>query len=238
MKVREPVVISWSGGKDSMLALHEVRASGSFDVISALTTVTQEYDRVCMHGVRRSLLRRQCDELSLPLAEIVMPPQPTNAHYEEGVGRALDKFRARGVSQVVFGDIFLEDLRAYRDRQLAGLGFSGIYPLWRQPSEALVRRFLALGYRTVLACVDTRAMPADFAGRELDESLLSALPPGVDPCGENGEFHTFVWSGPLFRHPIRLVRGDRVQRAQFMYCDWLEESPRAAPVALTVEGMS
>jgi len=219
---KEPVIISWSGGKDSMLALHDIRTAGEFDVVAALTTVSQEYERICMHGVRRSLLRRQADELDLPLEEIVLPHQPTNAVYETAFAAALESYKAKGVRRIIFGDIFLADLKAYRDKNLAQLGMSGIYPLWLQDSRALVRRFLALGYATRLVCVDTKVMSGDFVGRALDETLLKELPSTVDPCGENGEFHTFVWKGPLFREPLALHVGENVLRDQFMYCDLTE----------------
>jgi uncharacterized protein (TIGR00290 family) len=220
---KEPVVISWSGGKDSMLALHEIRASGEFDVVAALTTVSREFERICMHGVRRALLHRQAEELGLPLHEIVLPHNPANSDYESGLAAALNVYKAQGVRRIVFGDIFLADLKAYRDKNLATLGMSGIYPLWQRESRGLVRRFLELGYATTLVCVDTRVLPETFSGRELNESLLQDLPPGIDPCGENGEFHTFVWKGPLFRTPLRLCQGEKVVRDGFAYCDLMEE---------------
>src|SRR5438093_7444653 len=176
-----------------MLALHEIRSSGDFEVVAALTTVSKEYERICMHGVRRSLLHRQAEALELPIEEIVLPHNPTNGDYEAGMAAALESYKAKGVRRIVFGDIFLVDLKEYRDKNLAKLGMAGIYPLWLKDSRALVQRFLSLGYATVLVCVDTRVLPGNFAGRALDDALLKDLPAKVDPCGENGEFHTFVW---------------------------------------------
>jgi uncharacterized protein (TIGR00290 family) len=225
---REPVVISWSGGKDSMLALHDIRASGQFDVVAALTTVSKEYERICMHGVRRALLLRQTEALGLPLEEIVLPNNPSNSDYEAGLGAALERWKAKGVRRVVFGDIFLVDLKEYRDKYLAKRGMEGIYPLWLKDSRALIKKFQSLGYETLLVCVDTKVLSGNFAGRLLDDALVADLPAGVDACGENGEFHTFVWKGPLFREPLKIRLGERVQRGQFMYCDVMEETP--APV--------
>ncbi len=153
----------------------------------------------------------------------MLPHNPTNADYEAGLAAALERHKARGVRRIVFGDIFLADLKEYRDKNLAKLGMAGIYPLWLRDTRELVGRFLDLGYATVLVCVDTRVLPAEFAGRALDAELLKDLPPGVDPCGENGEFHTFVWKGPLFREPLHLRFGEKVLREGFMYCDLIEE---------------
>jgi len=210
-----------------MLALHEIRSSGDFEVVAALTTVSKESERICMHGVRRSLLHCQAVALDLPIEEIVLPHHPTNADYEAGMAAALEFYKAKGVRRIVFGDIFLADLKEYRDKNLAKLGMAGIYPLWLKDSRALVQRFLSLGYATVLVCVDTRVLPGNFAGRALDDALLKDLPAKVDPCGENGEFHTFVWKGPLFRKPLSLRLGEKVLRDSFMYCDLIEGAPAA-----------
>ena len=227
---KEPILISWSGGKDSMLALHDIRASGEYEVVAALTTVSEEFGRICMHGVRRELLRRQAEALELPLEEIVMPVNPSNADYEAGMAERLERYKKHGVRRVVFGDIFLADLKKYRDENLAKLGMSGIYPLWLQDTRELVKRFLALGYETILACIDTRVVPESFAGRAIDDAFLNDLPPNVDPCGENGEFHTFVWKGPMFATPLALRLGEKVFREPFLYCDLIEELPVAAAV--------
>jgi uncharacterized protein (TIGR00290 family) len=233
---REPVIISWSGGKDSMLALHDIRSSGDFEVVAALTTMSKDYDRICMHGVRRSLLHRQAAALDLPLEEIVLPQQPTNAEYEAGLNAALESYKAKGVRRIIFGDIFLADLKEYRDKNLAKLGMAGIYPLWLKDSRAIVQRFLTLGYATLLVCVDTKVLSGDFAGRALDDALLKDLPSTVDPCGENGEFHTFVWKGPLFREPLALRLGEKVLRDQFMYCDLIEEPTETFTQVPAAEG--
>jgi uncharacterized protein (TIGR00290 family) len=220
---KEPVLISWSGGKDSMLALHDIRASGEFEVVAALTTVSEEFGRICMHGVRRELLRRQTEALGLPLEEIVMPVNPSNADYEAGMAERLARYKKRGVRRVVFGDIFLSDLKKYREENLARLGMSGIFPLWLQDTRGLVKRFVALGYEAILACIDTRMLPESFAGHAIDAAFLNDLPSNVDPCGENGEFHSFVWNGPIFTTPLALRLGEKVLREPFMYCDLIEE---------------
>jgi uncharacterized protein (TIGR00290 family) len=213
------VLVAWSGGKDSMFALAELMRSGHFEIVALLTTVADGYDRISHHGVRRELLRRQTAALGLPLEEIVVSPVCTNAEYEEKLATALAPHRERGITTVVFGDIFLEDLRQYRDRHLAGCGMQGLYPLWKRDTPGLVREFLATGFRTVTACVDGRVLDRSFAGREIDEEFLADLPAGVDPCGENGEFHTFVFDGPLFREPVQFARGEIVERDTRFFCD-------------------
>lgn len=218
--MRQKAIVSWSGGKDGMLALLEAR--GDYDIVGLLTTVTEEYDRVSMHGVRTRLLEQQAEALDLPLEKVLIPPTCVNADYEARMGAALARYRAAGVSAVLCGDLFLEDIRRYREEKLFAGGLTGVFPLWGRDTGELARRLLALGFRAVLCCVDTRALTADFAGRLFDEALLADLPPGVDPCGENGEFHTFVFDGPGFRRPVRCTPGERVLRdGRFAYCDLL-----------------
>ena len=221
----EPVLVAWSGGKDSALALQEVLGAGRYRVAALLTTVTGEYDRISMHGVRRTLLRRQAESLSLPLEEVVISPSASNDEYEARMGAALEGLRSRvsGLDRVVFGDLFLADIRAYRERMLARIGMQGLFPLWLRDTRALAADFLRQGYRAVLVCVDSRVLPSAFAGREFDAALLHDLPSGIDPCGENGEFHTFVYAGPIFTRPIPVRRGDVVVReGRFVYCDLVE----------------
>jgi uncharacterized protein (TIGR00290 family) len=211
----EDVLFCWSGGKDSAMALHALQSAQGHRITSLLTTVTQEYDRISMHGVRRVLLERQAESIGLPLHAVLIPPQCVNATYEARMKEALTEHLARGVRQVAFGDIFLEDLRVYRERNLAQLGMEAIFPIWKRDTRELARDFLRLGFRAITVCVDPRVLDSSFAGRELDESFFADLPPHADPCGENGEFHTFVFDGPVFRTPISFVAGEKVVRDGF-----------------------
>jgi uncharacterized protein (TIGR00290 family) len=225
----QDVLLAWSGGKDSALALREVVRDGRYRVTALLTTVTGEYDRISMHGVRRTLLERQAASLGLPLEQVVISPGASNDEYEEKMAATLAALRARvpGLDTVVFGDLFLADIRAYRERMLARVGLRALFPLWLRDTRALAHDFVRLGYRAVLVCVDSHQLAADFAGREFDAELLRELPSGVDPCGENGEFHTFVYAGPGFRDPVRHERGPVVLRDRgFVYCDLVETSAR------------
>ena len=223
----EPVLVAWSGGKDSALALQEVLRDERYRVVALVTTVTAEYERISMHGVRRGLLHQQAQALGLPLEEVLISPRASNEEYEGKMEAALAAARARfpGLDAVVFGDLFLADIRAYRERMLARIGMRGLFPLWLRDTRALAADFVRQGYRAVLACVDSRVLPGAFAGREFDAALLGDLPAGIDPCGENGEFHTFVYAGPILRAPVPHRRGAIVVREErFVYCD-LEEIP-------------
>ena len=225
----KPVLVAWSGGKDSALALREIVGDARYRVAALLTTVTAEYDRISMHGVRRSLLHRQAESLGLPLEEVVISPGATNDDYETNMGGALAALRTRisGLDTVVFGDLFLADIRAYRERMLARLGLRGLFPLWLRDTRSLAHEFVRLGYRAVLVCVDAAQLADEFAGREFDADLLRDLPPDVDPCGENGEFHTFVYAGPGLREPVSHERGPLVVRdGRFVYCDLVETASR------------
>jgi uncharacterized protein (TIGR00290 family) len=217
----EGVLFCWSGGKDSAMALHALRAAGNCRVAALLTTITDEYDRISMHGVRRALLERQAESLGLPLHPVLIPPQCVNATYEERMKQALEEHFARGVRRVAFGDIFLEDLRAYREKNLAMVGMQAIFPIWKRDTRKLAREFLQRGFRAIAVCVDPRVLDASFAGRELDASFFSDLPARVDPCGENGEFHTFAFDGPIFKAPIACRLGDKVLRDGFCFADLL-----------------
>jgi uncharacterized protein (TIGR00290 family) len=217
-----PVALAWSGGKDSSLALAALQADRSFQPVALLTTVTGDYDRISMHGVRRSILEAQVRELRLPLVEATIPPAASNAIYEEAFAAALDSLRLKhpDLRHLAFGDLFLADVRTYRERLLDRLGWTPVFPLWGRDTARLAREFINQGFRAILTCVDTTQLNAEFAGREFDSALLDELPATVDPCGERGEFHTCVYDGPIFRQPLLLERGERVQRDnRFEYRD-------------------
>ena len=217
-----PVVLSWSGGKDSALALDALSRDPTVEVVGLLTSVTRGYDRISVHGVRRSMLEAQVERLGLPLFEITLDPGSTNDAYEAAFHSALEQIRSTmpEVAHIAFGDLFLEDVRAYRERLLAGSGFEPLFPIWGEDTSSIARRFIANGFSARLVCVDTTQLSADFAGREFDSELLADLPASVDPCGERGEFHTFVSAGPPFSAAIPYVVGERVLRDdRFMFCD-------------------
>lgn len=220
--VRRPVVLSWSGGKDSALALDALSRDPTVEVVGLLTSVTRSYDRISVHGVRRSMLEAQVERLGLPLFEIALDPNCTNDAYEVAFHAALEGIRRErpDVAHIAFGDLFLEDVRAYRERLLDGSGFEPLFPIWGLDTTVLARRFIADGFTARLVCVDTTQLDAKFAGRLFDERLLADLPVTADPCGERGEFHTFVSDGPLFTAPIPYRVGETVLRDErFMYCD-------------------
>ncbi|MDP9414465.1 MAG: diphthine--ammonia ligase [Pseudomonadota bacterium] len=214
-----PVIMSWSGGKDSCMALHDLQRSGDHEVVALLTTVTRGYDRVSMHGVRRELLHRQADSIGLPLEEVFIPAAAGNDEYEAAMGEVLSTYRSRGIGTVAFGDLFLADIRAYRDRLVARSGMVGIYPVWGRPTASFVREFIDRGFKAVTACVDLNVLDESFAGRVLNRDFLSDLPAAVDPCGENGEFHTFVFDGPILARSVGFSVGQRVTRGSFCFCD-------------------
>ncbi len=218
----EQILFSWSGGKDSALALHEIQKSGKYRIAALLTTVTQDYDRVSMHGVRRVLLEQQAESLGLPLEQILITNHATNAEYETEMRALLEKYKKLGVNAVVFGDIFLEDLKKYREDNLAQIGMRGLFPIWKRGSRELARAFIALGFQAITTCVDSQHLDREFVGRLFDEQFLSELPASVDPCGENGEFHSFAFDGPIFRKKIGIAQGEVVLRDnRFYYCDLL-----------------
>jgi uncharacterized protein (TIGR00290 family) len=210
--------LSWSGGKDSALALWTLRRE-PLEPEALITTVTESYGRVSMHGVRRELLARQAQALGIPLVEVVIPPACVNEVYEARMAEAFAAAPLSGVEAVAFGDLFLGDVRTYREERLAAGGKRGLFPLWGRDTSALAREFLDAGFTATLVCVDPRALDRAFAGRAYDEQLLAELPPGVDPCGENGEFHTFVSAGPILAEPIDCERGGIVARDGFVFCD-------------------
>jgi uncharacterized protein (TIGR00290 family) len=213
--------MAWSSGKDSAFALHLLRQRHDVEVFGLLTTVNEEHGRVAMHAVRRELLHAQAEAAELPLIEVEIPYPCPNEAYETAMAGALDRAKADGVSAVAFGDLFLPDIRAYRERQMAATGLECVFPLWGRDTADLAREMMATGLRARLACVDTRRLASSFAGREYDAALLSDLPFGVDPCGENGEFHTFAWDGPMFARPVRVRCGETETRDGFAYTDLL-----------------
>ena len=221
---RKQVLLSWSGGKDSALVLWTLQQKNGPRVDALVTTVTASYDRISMHGIRRSILDAQVSRLGLPVVEVSIEPGATNDDYERAFIAGLDQARAatNDDSIVAFGDLFLRDVRDYREQLLARHGWKPDFPLWLRDTTDLASEFIAAGFRAILCCVDTAQLSADFSGREFDEQLLRDLPAGVDPCGERGEFHTCVYAGPVFSSPIALVRGERVLRDnRFEYCDLL-----------------
>ena len=224
----KPILFCWSGGKDSAMALHAL-LQDNVPIAALLTTVTETYDRISMHGVRRELLVQQAQSIGLPLHEVRIPPQCINAIYEARMEEALRIHYDAGVRTVAFGDIFLEDLRAYREKNLGRIGMSALFPIWKRDTHELIRDFHAAKFRAIAACVDPKVLDPSFAGRELDESFFRDLPPRADPCGENGEFHTFVFDGPIFQSPIPIRTGEVVNRDGFVFCDLLpqlEEVPK------------
>lgn len=214
------ILLSWSSGKDSAWALHTLRQAGE-EVVGLLTTFNEAADRVAMHAVRRSIVAAQAAAAELPLYSVALPWPCSNEAYEARVGEALTAAAARGVTYVAFGDLFLTDVRAYRERQLAGTGLAPLFPIWRTPggTAALARTMLASGLRATLTCVDPRQLDPSFVGAAFDADLLAALPASVDPCGERGEFHTLCWDGPMFARPLDVRVGERVLRDGFWFAD-------------------
>jgi len=215
------VLVSWSGGKDSCLALYEIQKAQQHKVCALLTTITGDYDRISMHGVRRVLLERQAESLGLPLRPVIIGKSASNEEYETKMLDAISSYADRHIDSIVFGDLFLEDIKLYRDQFLARHNLRGIYPIWQRNTAELIREFLALGFKAIITCVDSQKLDGSFAGRLIDESLLADLPAAIDPCGENGEFHTFVFAGPTFRNTVRFTVGEIVQREGFWFCDLL-----------------
>ncbi len=215
--------MSWSSGKDSTYALHALRDDPDVDVTGLLVTVNAVADRVAMHAVRRSLVEAQANRLGLPLHVVELPAPCSDEVYESRMAATVDSARREGVEAMAFGDLFLDDVRAYREQALAGTGVQPLFPIWGRPTDKLAGEMIAGGVRAVLTCVDPTKLPVSFAGRDFDDRLLSDLPPDVDPCGERGEFHTFVWDGPGFTKPIDVQRGENVARDGFVFCDVMLE---------------
>ncbi len=210
--MRKKAIFNWSGGKDSALALHQVLQDDNYEIGKLLTSVNAHHNRVSMHGVRETLLEQQADSIGIPLEKLQLPENPDMDHYNQMMHSMMGKLRNEGYTHSVFGDIFLEDLRQYREERLAQQGFLAHFPIWKQDTSALIRQFLKLGFKTILVCIKSELLDKSFAGRVIDEQFLKDLPENVDPCGENGEFHTFVFDGPIFRHPIPFEIGEKVYR--------------------------
>ncbi len=217
-------LIAWSSGKDSAWALHETRRRGEFDIIGALTTVTDAFARVSMHGVREELLRAQLDAAGLPAIIVRIPYPCPNDIYEREMAKAMNDAKARGVTHVIFGDLFLEDIRAYREAKLKDVGLTPVFPLWLKPTADLAREMIAAGVEAHLSVVDLKKLPAAFAGRRFDDALLDDFPASTDPCGENGEFHSFVSAGPMLAQKIAVSVGETVEREGFAFADLLPSS--------------
>ncbi len=222
-------VLAWSGGKDSAMALHHVRQSREYEVERLVTTITQDYDRVCMHGVRTTLLEQQSAALGLPLDKVCIWKGLAQEEYDAKMQAHMIRCRDRGIEAVIFGDIFLEDVRQYRERNLARVGMQAVFPLWHRDTAELGRAFVSAGFKAVITCVDLHALAPSFAGRDYDESFLADLPASADPCGERGEFHSFVHDGPVFREPVCFTRGRTVVREdRFCFLDLVPKAEQAA----------
>jgi len=217
------VLLSWSSGKDSAWALHVLRKDPQVEVVGLLTTVNTTHGRVAMHSTRLELLRAQAQAVGLPLHIVPLPWPCSNEVYEAAMRKAIEEGVRRGATHIAFGDLFLEDVRAYRVKQLEGCGLEPLFPIWHEPTGPLARQMIDAGLQAVITCVDPKKLPRSFAGRRFDHALLDELPHGVDPCGENGEFHTCVLAGPMFREPLRAVAGETVERDGFVFADLLPE---------------
>jgi uncharacterized protein (TIGR00290 family) len=219
----EKVLVGWSGGKDSAIALYEIQRSQKYEIVSLLTTITEDYDRVSMHGVPRILVEKQASALGLPLEEVFISKSCSDEEYASKMKETLTKFKQAGVSAVVFGDVFLEDVRKYREENLSKIEMKGIFPIWGRDTAELVGSFLNLGFQAITTCVDSKLLDKRFIGRVVDKRFLDLLPPDVDPGGENGEFHSFVFDGPIFKKRINCAPGEVVLRDGFYFCDLLPQ---------------
>jgi uncharacterized protein (TIGR00290 family) len=217
--MKPKALIAWSSGKDSAWALHKVRDAGEVEVIGALTTLTENFDRVSMHGVRREILDAQLRAAGLPLHAVMIPFPCPNEIYEARMAAAIERAKDEGIAHIIFGDLFLEDIRAYREEKLRGSGITPLFPLWQQPTDRLARDMIAGGLQARIVTLDPKKLPRELAGKSFDQALLAQLPHGVDPCAENGEFHTCVVGGPMFDREIKVISGEVVERDGFVYAD-------------------
>jgi uncharacterized protein (TIGR00290 family) len=216
----ERVLVAWSGGKDSAMALYQLQKTGGYEISALLTTVTKDYDRISMHGVRRVLLEQQAVSLGYPLEQVLISKGASNEEYEAKMRETLEECLRAGVPAAAFGDIFLEDLRKYREENLSRIGIKAVFPIWKRDTTELAHTFVALGFKAVITCVDSKVLDKRFVGRLFDEQFISELPSDVDPCGENGEFHSFVYDGPIFRESLSYKLGKVVLRDnRFYFCD-------------------
>ncbi|HXT12868.1 MAG TPA: diphthine--ammonia ligase [Candidatus Angelobacter sp.] len=210
--MKEKIVFCWSGGKDSALALNRLLAEGQYEVVSLLTTCNEHFQRVSMHGVRLELLEQQAAAIGLPLEKVFVSRRGSNEEYQQKMSSCLLAHKSRGVSGCAFGDIFLEDLKQWREQNLAKVGLRGIFPIWKVDSRELIREFIRLGFRSIICCVNDAYLDESILGRNIDAEFINSLPPDVDPCGENGEFHSFAFAGPIFKRPLQVKIGDKVYR--------------------------
>lgn len=224
MKNRTPILISWSGGKDSSLALHEIQKKGKYEIVALITTVISAYDRVSMHGLRSVLLELQAESLNIPLKKIFISKNAENDEYESKFNEELYRFKQTGLNQVIFGDLFLEDIKKYRENLLGNVDMKCLFPIWKRDTTKLAQEFINTGFKAITVCVDSNVLGEKFAGREFDYDFLKDLPEGIDQCGENGEFHTFVYDGPIFNRRINHKRGEIVLKDErFYYCEVLPD---------------
>ncbi|MDN3671030.1 diphthine--ammonia ligase [Echinicola jeungdonensis] len=203
-------IFNWSGGKDSALALYKVLNEGQFEIHTLMTTVNSHFNRISMHGVRKELLQAQGKSIGLPIKEILLPEMPSMSEYDQTMKNTLSGLKKEGITHSIFGDIFLEDLKQYREDRLAEVGIKGHFPLWKKDTKELIHEFIDLGFKTIVICTKAELLPSEFAGRIIDKEFLKDLPKDVDPCGENGEFHTFVYDGPIFKEPVSFSLGEKV----------------------------
>ena len=215
----QKLVLSWSGGKDSAMSLYELRLSKQYEVVGLLTTVTQDYERISMHGVRRILLEQQAESVGVPLRKLLIPKTCTNEIYERLMAEEMERLKRGGVFLVAFGDIFLQDLKDYREQNLAKAGLKGVFPVWKRNSRELVESFINLQFKSIVTTCDPRVIGEEFCGRIINKRFLTELPTTVDPAGENGEFHSFTFDGPIFKQPVSFTVGEKVLRDGFLFCD-------------------
>jgi uncharacterized protein (TIGR00290 family) len=219
--MKKKILLAWSSGKDSAWALHVLRQQNQYEIAGLMTTFNAAFDRVAMHSTRRALVEMQAEAAGLPLIAAPIPWPCSNADYEAAMKRVCDNALAEGITAIAFGDLFLTDVRAYRERQLKDTGLEPLFPIWGIPTQSLAREMISAGLRAKLVCVDPKQISSNFIGRDFDRTLLYDLPAGVDPCGENGEFHSFVHAGPMFSREIAIVTGEKVERDGFWFCDVL-----------------
>ncbi len=229
--MRKKALVSWSSGKDSAFALHVLRQSNEYEIVGLLTTINARFDRVAMHGVRRELVEAQADAAGLPLWKVPLPWPCSNQEYEAAMSAACAQAIDAGVQAVAFGDLFLEDVRQYREDRMRGIGLAPVFPLWKRDTRRLIHDMWADGVRSRIVCLDPRKLSASFAGRDLDQQTVDEFPSGIDPCGENGEFHTFVYDGPMFAHVIPVQNGEAVTRDGFVFMDVILRKPAEAAAA-------
>lgn len=229
--MKEKILFSWSSGKDSALTLYKIKNCPDYEIVALLTTVTGDYNRVSMHGIRNALLKRQAESLGFPLESVFISKAASQEEYESAMSSMLTRYKNLGVASVVFGDIFLEDVKMYRERNLSKIGMKAIFPLWKSDTLERASTFINLGFKAIVTCVDSNVLDKSFVGRMFDEQLLSELPSNIDPCGENGEFHSFVYDGPIFRNCILHKIGKTCLRDnRFFYCDVIPLPPHPNPL--------